>query len=934
MAVRIPVVAFVATLLAALLVAVPSPSDAAVRQGTEPDPIGATAELSQDYVSEDAPRVFVARADDYADALAGAPLAAADGAPILFVEGDTVSDAVLAEIARIAPDEVVILGGVEAVSEAAEAQIADAGHTTRRLAGANRFATAIEVADELDAATGGPSTLYFVEGEHADDARGWPDAINAATVAGLDGSPILPVNAERLPEEIAAYIAANPDAPRVIVGGTSAVSEDVAASIAGEEGEVSRIAGDTRVTTSVAAYDQAVSEHGAVPTTRFVIPGCSYVEGLAASAIAAANSWTTVMVDCENLAASADAFEILGSTLDLVEDTVVVGNRFTDEVLMGIDGASTFEAPEAAFCLRLLHHNDGESDLFPSSAGYGGLANMVTLANGLQDAPLPEGCEDGGVVTVTSGDNFLAGPEFQASLSDEEGPILDALGLSLMNYDALDLGNHDFDFGPDFAARFITSFQGETPPPFLSANLDFSGEPSLQALVDSGRIAPSTVVEVGESQVGIIGLVTPGLAAISSPRDVEVLQDIVDITQGIVDDMTADEVDKIILISHLQGIGGDDGDLTFASQISGVDAIVAGGGDEVLADAGDPLIPGDTGEVFGGYPLLAEDADGTTVPVVTTSGNYSYLGRLELLFDAEGNLLEDRPFVEETSRMVRVATDAIGDGVPANEQVVEEVYGPIEAFVDDLGSTVIATSEVRLDGDRPAIRQQETNAGDLVADSQRWLGETNAAEFGLDPDAIFVGVQNGGGIRHDGEEIGPGDISVLDTFSMVPFSNFVSAFEEFTAGELKTLLERAYFDVEGVNGAFLHLSNLVVEVDLTQQAQEQDEDGNVVTEGERVVNLWIDDDPTDDDAGIPLVADGELVEGAPTFTMTIVDFSARGGDGYPLDDDFQVLGASYQQALQDYIEAPVEDGGLGGAITAADYPEDGEGRITITGLEG
>ena len=279
---------------------------------------------------------------------------------------------------------------------------------------------------------------------------------------------------------------------------------------------------------------------------------------------------------------------------------------------------------------------------------------MVTLANTLQDAPFAEGCDDSGVVTVTSGDNFLAGPEFQASLSDEDGPILDALGLSLMNYDALDLGNHDFDFNPDVTERFITSFVGDDLPPFLSANLDFTNEPGLQALVDDGRIAPSTVVDTGDTRVGIIGLTTPGLASISSPRNVEVLQDIVGITQAEVDRLTDEGVDKIILISHLQGIGGDDGDLALIGQIDGIDAVVAGGGDEVLADAGDPLIPGDLGSVFDGYPILVDDTDGTTVPVVTTSGNYGYLGRLELLFDADGNLLETRPFVDEVSRMVRV----------------------------------------------------------------------------------------------------------------------------------------------------------------------------------------------------------------------------------------------------------------------------------------
>ena len=935
MASRLSLAAMVAALVAALLVAVPNPARTAELHGDDTTSIQTAAELSAAYVPAEATTVFIARADDYADALAASPLAAAAGGSILFVEGDEVDAATLAELERISPDEVVILGGTAAVSQAVEDQLTEAGYTTRRIAGDNRFDTALDVAAEL---TGGecPGTFYFVEGENADDTRGWPDAVNAATIAGVGGDPILPVNAERYPTEIGEYVGTCPDTAKIIVGGPAAVTEGTAEAIFGEDEPV-RLAGETRVGTGAATYEYGISELAMTPDTRVVIPGCSYVEGLAASAIAGANGWPTAMLDCSNPDANIPALATLGASLDLLGQVIVVGESlFGLDVLAALDAATTLAEPEAAFCLRLLHHNDGESDIFPSSAGFGGMANFVTLADELRNAAFSEACEASGVVTVTSGDNFLAGPELAASqaLGDDE-PVYDALGLSLIEYDALDLGNHDFDFGPDFAARFITSFQGEDAPPFLSANLDFSGEPALQALVDEGRIAPSTVVDFGEDQVGIIGLTTPNLASISSPRDVAVLQDIVGITQGEVDRLTDEGVDKIILISHLQGIEGDDGDLALISQITGVDAVVAGGGDEVLANLGHPLVPGDLPDVFGTYPLLPTDATDTPVPVVTTSGNYNYLGRLELLFDAEGNLLEQVPFHPQTSRMVRVGDEAsVDDGVAANAQVVTQVYEPIQAFVEDLETTVIATSEVRLDGDRPAIRQQETNAGMLVADSQRWLGETNAAEFGLDPDAIFVGVQNGGGIRHDGEEIGPGDISVLDTFSMVPFSNFVSAFEEFTAGELKTLLERAYFDVEGVNGAFLHLSNLVVEVDLTQQAQEQDEDGNVVTEGERVVNLWIDDDPTDDDAGIPLVADGELVEGAPTFTMTIVDFSARGGDGYPLDDDFQVLGASYQQALQQFIEAPVEDGGLGGEITAADYPEDGEGRITITGLEG
>ena len=57
------------------------------------------------------------------------------------------------------------------------------------------------------------------------------------------------------------------------------------------------------------------------------------------------------------------------------------------------------------------------------------------------------------------------------------------------------LGNHDFDMGPEVTSRFIKGFQPAIP--FLSANLDFSGEPGLQALVDEGLIAASTVIETG-----------------------------------------------------------------------------------------------------------------------------------------------------------------------------------------------------------------------------------------------------------------------------------------------------------------------------------------------------------------------------------------------------------------------------------------------------
>jgi 5'-nucleotidase / UDP-sugar diphosphatase len=118
---------------------------------------------------------------------------------------------------------------------------------------------------------------------------------------------------------------------------------------------------------------------------------------------------------------------------------------------------------------------------------------------------------------VTSGDNFLAGPEFSVAL--ENGlPLYDGLVYRRMKFDAICLGNHDFDFGPDITADFINSVRNTV---FLSANLDFSQEPVLNTLTTGKKplLAKSTVVKKRGVKIGIVGATTENLNFISSPRD-------------------------------------------------------------------------------------------------------------------------------------------------------------------------------------------------------------------------------------------------------------------------------------------------------------------------------------------------------------------------------------------------------------------------------
>jgi 5'-nucleotidase len=572
-----------------------------------------------------------------------------------------------------------------------------------------------------------------------------------------------------------------------------------------------------------------------------------------------------------------------------------------------IAGSAAAEEDAVVYTLTLLHNNDGESQVVNAGGDitdFGGAARFKTVVDNLRGAVTPSGTE--GVLLISSGDNFLAGPEFNAGLQNGV-PFYDTIAMELIGYDAVALGNHDFDFGPDVLADFLDGYT--MMPPYVSANLDFSGEPRLQAYVDSGDILPSTIITQMGVEFGVIGLETTALPFISSPRNVVVDDDLVTILQAEVDALELAGVDKIILASHLQSIQEE---IALIAEVDGVDIVIAGGGDELLANPGDLLIPGD--EAYDVYPMIATDKSGDEVPVVTTSGEYRYVGRLVVGFDADG-MIET---IDPSSGPVRVATGTCNGSTPCDDAVTPdptmqaEVVDPVEAALADLASTVVGTSEVPLDATRPNIRIVETNEGNLIADALKWQAEQTAEDFGAPlPD---VALQNGGGIRNN-TVIPAGPITELDTFDMVPFPNFVTVVPDIPREQFKEILENAVSRVEFVDGRFAQVSGFSFVFSQFGDPQELDDDGNVVVPGSRVLHVELDD-------GTVIVEDGMVVPG-DDLTIATIDFLARGGDQYPYRGaPFTALGATYQQALSNYIET-----GLSGLITAEDYPEGGEGRI-------
>lgn len=585
--------------------------------------------------------------------------------------------------------------------------------------------------------------------------------------------------------------------------------------------------------------------------------------------------------------------------------------------------ASCAPAPDPtdgpAFTLTILHNNDGESSLLPVSVGdvqYGGAALFASKVQAERDAA--NGAWDEGEshtrasVLLNSGDNFLAGTNFQAS-RQPGAPFYDAELVKELDYDALAIGNHEFDFGPAVFGEFAAAVQPDVGTTrFVSANLDFAGDPTLAPLIGN-ELVPSTVIGTGRTRVGVVGLTTPSLPSISSPGAVDVLDDLVTIAQAEIDALTARGIKHIVLQSHLQGLASE---LELTESLRDVDVVIGGGGDEVLADADTPLFPGDEDDIVGEYPQLATDADGVEVPVVTTPGNYRYVGVLEVTFDRNGDVTK----IDTDDSGIKVVTGSGDQAVTPDAGIKAQIEEPVATFQANLASTVVAQSEVRLDCERTEVRGRESNCANLIVDAHLATGTQQAAVLGLDGPQLAL--MNGGGIRGEIDQQ-PGPFSLADTFRLQPFGNFVSLAENVPAEAVRQIIEEGAIRLPASgDGGFTHVSTgTELVIDPSFQARVADQNTGVQTvAGQRVRDLVLAD-------GTVVVLNGVTQD--VTVDLVQLNFSIAGGDAQP--DLTAIPGVavtrlpvSDQQSLSNFLQQ-----GLSGLVTAAAYPVGGEGRLTI-----
>jgi 2',3'-cyclic-nucleotide 2'-phosphodiesterase (5'-nucleotidase family) len=648
--------------------------------------------------------------------------------------------------------------------------------------------------------------------------------------------------------------------------------------------EIATVAGRTyafvaleRTTTSVAAVFDITDPYNVAAVDPVVFPGSNRIEGITflrsaagepAGVIASSEGNDVVSITTAAPLAAGSAFK-----LQLFHLSDQEGN------LSALD-----DAPRLSGVLNALRAEDIDGDGIP------GFTNTLTLSSG--DAWIP---------------GLIYGASTQAYGGVGRGDVLiqNALGVQ-----AIALGNHEFDQGTSVLKNLISANTAAGYPgtafPYLSGNLNFATDSNLAGLVvpdgqapQANSITSSVVFDVNGQKVGVVGATTPSLKAISSPGNVGIAPTAFSSTptpaeldalaaeiQSDVDALIAANpgLNKVILLAHMQQLSIEQ---ALAERLRHVDIIMAGGSNTRLLDSDDTARPGDS--VLGTYPILKTDADGKPVAVVNTDGNYRYLGRLVLDFDADGVII---PASYDPAISGAYRTDAAGlaavDGEAFIDARVQAVADTLRDLIVTQESEWFGVSEVFLNGNRnPGVRSEETNLGNLTSDANLAYARS------IDP-TVMVSLKNGGGIRNSiGQSVIPtgsvdgvpellptaavfdaqgnvvkpeGGISRNDIANALSFNNGLSLVTV-TPAELKALLEHGL--AAGVNeGRFPQVGGMALSYDLNRPA------------GSRVQSLAVQDATGKD---LDVVVRRGAVVGNPnrSIRMVTLNFLANGGDGYP-----------------------------------------------------
>lgn len=465
----------------------------------------------------------------------------------------------------------------------------------------------------------------------------------------------------------------------------------------------------------------------------------------------------------------------------------------------------------ADYALTILHTNDFHARFeqiskYDSGCGsddaaegkcFGGSARLVTA---IADAR----ARSNNSILVDGGDQFqgtLFYTYYKGALAAEM--------MNKMGYTAMTVGNHEFDDGPEVLRGFMDAVNF----PVLMSNADVSAEPLL-----AEKLAKSVVIEQGGEKLGLIGLTPQDTDELASPGPNVTFTDPIAAVQGEVDRLTAEGVNKIIVLSH----SGYVVDQRVAAGTTGVDVIVGGHSNTLLSNTSD--------RAAGPYPTMVGDT-----AIVQAYAYGKFLGELNVTFNDVGEIVEasGEPLVMDASVVPDEAT----------AERIAEAAMPL----DEIRNRVVADTGQPIGGERDVCRAMVCEMGVLIAE---------AMLDRVKDQGVQIAIQNGGGIR---ASIDAGPVTMGEVLTVLPFQNTLSTFEV-TGATVVEALENGVSQIEEGAGRFPQVAGLKYTVDPAMTAM----DGRISDVMVQTADGFVPIDP------------------ATTYKLVSNNYVRNGGDGYDM----------------------------------------------------
>ncbi|MDG2793955.1 bifunctional UDP-sugar hydrolase/5'-nucleotidase UshA [Vibrio parahaemolyticus] len=531
---------------------------------------------------------------------------------------------------------------------------------------------------------------------------------------------------------------------------------------------------------------------------------------------------------------------------------LIIKTALSAAILASLTGCASQPAHEwnadTTYKLTVLHTNDHHGRFWQNKHGEYGMAARKTLIDDLRDEVQAEG---GSVLLLSGGDINTGVPE--SDLQDAEP---DFKGMSKIGYDAMALGNHEFDNPLDvlFKQQDWANF------PMLSANI-------YDKKTGKRLFQPYAMFNKQGIKIAVIGLTTEDTAKLGNPEfigQVDFRDPKAEAKELIAELKKTENPDLIFAVTHMghyengnRGINAP-GDVALARYLNegDLDMIVGGHSQEPVCMEGPNVIkknfkPGDE--------CQPDQQNGTYIVQAHEWGKY--VGRADYEF-RNGELSMVSYDLIPVNLKKKINVDGQSQRVFVQDEITQDkamldFLRPFQEKGQSQLNVKIAESNGKLEGDRDVVRFQQTNLGRLIATAHM---ERAKADFA---------VMNSGGVR---DSIEAGDITYKDVLTVQPFGNMVS-----------------YVDMSGQE--VLDYLNIVATKPVDSGAYAQFAGISMRIENDKVTNVFI--------GNKQLRLDGR-------YRFTVPSYNASGGDGYPKIDThpgYVNTGFTDAEVLKDYLES-------------------------------